>query len=298
MPPKSSQSNKPPSKGPKGLTRLYLILYNALSFSLWATCTLRGAYLFLDSVILPATTTDTNLSIASAANASLPHIFADIFSPLLLSTQTLATLEILHSLLGLVRAPIVTTAMQVASRILVVWGVMYLFGGEGGIVGNAQNGAQLGDWAFLGCLSAWGVTECIRYGFFALQVLGTGVPGWWTWLRYFFSVPFSLSLFVFFLCLVDRENANAHSWVRYNTFYILYPLGITSECILVVKALAPAGEMEPLYRWFLMVVLGIYVPGMFPFLYWLIWLMLMKSRLLYPVHAYDCAAEEGAEEEG
>jgi hypothetical protein len=31
---------------------------------------------------------------------------------------------------------------------------------------------------------------------------------------------------------------------------------------MVVKALLPAGEFHPLYRWFLIVVLAIYVPGM------------------------------------
>lgn len=81
--------------------------------------------------------------------------------------------------------------MQVASRVLVVWGVMFPFGYEkiqqgGGIVGGGGGEGQLGDYAFLGCLGAWGVTECIRYGFFALQVSGLGVPGWWAWLRYVF----------------------------------------------------------------------------------------------------------------
>lgn len=32
---------------------------------------------------------------------------------------------------------------------------------------------------------------------------------------------------------------------------------------MVVKALEPAAEFNPLYRWFLIVVLGIYVPGRF-----------------------------------
>lgn len=49
--------------------------------------------------------------------------------------------------------------------------------------------------------------------------------------------------------------------VRYNTFYVLYPLGISSECTMVVKALKPAAELHPLFWWFLVVVLGIYVPG-------------------------------------
>lgn len=89
--------------------------------------------------------------------------------------------------------------MQVASRLLLVWGVMYSFGdhdgtGKGIMGGTGWQGmgeAQVGDFSFLGCLSAWGVTECIRYGFFALQVSGVGVPGWWTWLRYPFSHTFS-----------------------------------------------------------------------------------------------------------
>lgn len=45
---------------------------------------------------------------------------------------------------------------------------------------------------------------------------------------------------------------------------MLYPLGISSECLMVYKALGPAGELvSPLYRWFLIAVLGIYVPGEF-----------------------------------
>ncbi|KAA8648801.1 hypothetical protein EYZ11_012766 [Aspergillus tanneri] len=210
----------PKSRGSSGLTRLYLIVYNSVSLALWATCTLRGFYLLVNLVLS-----------GSDIPSIIPTVFNEIFSPLLLTTQTLAVLEILHSLLGLVRAPVLTTAMQVASRLLVVWGVMFLFR-DGVVLGRGEvvREAKVGDYAFFGCLGAWGVTECIRYGFFALQVLGTGVPGWWTWLRY-------------------------------NTFYVLYPLGITSECVLVFKALAPAKELNPLYRWLLIVVLGIYVPG-------------------------------------
>ncbi|BCR83346.1 protein tyrosine phosphatase-like domain-containing protein [Aspergillus chevalieri] len=196
------------------LTRFYLFTYNALNFILWATSTIYAALLVTQQT-------------------SLPAIFNKVYNPYLISAQSLAILEILHSLLGLVRAPVMTTLMQVASRLLLVWGIMYPFGDHGavgkGIVGGFGEG-QLGDYAFLGCLGAWGVTECIRYGFFALQVSGVGVPGWWTWLRY-------------------------------NTFYVLYPLGISSECTMVVKALQPAAELHPAFWWFLVVVLGIYVPG-------------------------------------
>ena len=163
-------------------TRLYLFSYNFFSFALWATCTLNAVHL------------------VAFQNAPLPIVFDEIYHPLLTTTQSLAGLEILHSLLGLVRAPVVTTLMQVASRLLLVWGVMYPFGklGLGGEVilgtgGSSAGNAQLGDYAFLGCLGAWGVTECIRYGFFALQVSGVGVPAWWSWLRYF--LPLSVRAF-------------------------------------------------------------------------------------------------------
>ncbi|OOF90218.1 hypothetical protein ASPCADRAFT_20843, partial [Aspergillus carbonarius ITEM 5010] len=191
------------------LQKTYLITYNTTSLLLWATCTLRTLTLLLFS----STTT-------------IPQIFTTVY-PLLQITQSLALLEILHSIVGLVRAPVLTTTMQVASRILLVWGIMFPF--QGVIVGG-DGVVRVGDWAFLGCMSAWGVTEIIRYGFFALQVSGVGVPGVW-------------------------------GWLRYNTFYVLYPLGISSECIMVFKALGPAGEVSPLFKWFLVVVLGIYVPG-------------------------------------
>lgn len=49
---------------------------------------------------------------------------------------------------------------------------------------------------------------------------------------------------------------------RYNTFYILYPIGITSECTLIVQALGPAGDLNPLFQYALVAILVIYVPGM------------------------------------
>lgn len=151
------------------LTRYYLAAYNAISFTLWATCTVRGVALLSLSALS-----------APAGADKLPDIFNAVYSPFLTTTQSLALLEILHSLLGIVRAPVTTTAMQVASRIFLVWGVMYPF--RGSIVGDGKE-TKLGNLAFLGCLAAWGVTECIRYGFFALQVLGVHVPSWWMWLR-------------------------------------------------------------------------------------------------------------------
>lgn len=54
---------------------------------------------------------------------------------------------------------------------------------------------------------AWSVTECIRYAFYALSLLG------------FAPKPLL--------------------WLRYNTFYILYPLGAGSEAFLMASVLPP-----------------------------------------------------------
>ncbi|KAL4752880.1 hypothetical protein BDW72DRAFT_52253 [Aspergillus terricola var. indicus] len=220
--PSSSKPKSKPASSPSGLTRQYLLFYNAANFFLWSTLTFRTIRLLLNQFILAEDRSP------SALTVDIPAIFADTYSPLLQITQSLALLEILHSLVGLVRAPVMTTAMQVASRIFVVWGVLYPF--RGGIIGQDK----FGEWGYLGCLLAWGVTECIRYGFFVMQVNGgvESVPGWWQWLRY-------------------------------NTFYVLYPVGISSECALAFKALGPAKEFHPLYWWFIVAVLAIYVPGIY-----------------------------------
>ncbi|OOQ89971.1 phosphatase-like protein [Penicillium brasilianum] len=206
----ASKQSTPRPSGPTGLTRGYLFTYNTANLLAWGTCLLYTASLIPNAL----------------ASSTLSSIFPTTFNPLLLATQSLALLEVLHSLVRLVRAPFITTAMQVASRLLVVWGILVPFGGE--IVG--ARGTQVGDYAYLGCVAAWGITEVIRYGFFAITLSGGDVPAWWTWLRY-------------------------------NTFYVLYPIGITSECTLIFKALGPAGQLNPLFQYFLIAVLVIYVPG-------------------------------------
>ncbi|KAL8930602.1 MAG: hypothetical protein Q9208_000472 [Pyrenodesmia sp. 3 TL-2023] len=74
-------------------------------------------------------------------------------------------------------------------------------------------------------LVAWSATEVVRYSYFVLNLRGS-VPGFMTWLRY-------------------------------NMFYVLYPMGITSECVLVWKASEAAGEP---WRWVGWMLLGLYVP--------------------------------------
>lgn len=109
-------------------------------------------------------------------------------------TQTLALLEVFHSasgedpyssnlafravpanrppLAGIVRSPLLTTVMQVASRLLLLWGIV-----------NNYPATTSSSPAYSSMLVAWSVTEVIRYSYFVLNMRGS-VPGFVRWLRY------------------------------------------------------------------------------------------------------------------
>ena len=122
--------------------------------------------------------------------------------------------------------------------------------------------------AYASMLVAWSVTEVIRYTYFGFNVAA--------------SPPDFLV------------------WLRYNTFFVLYPLGILSEVWLILAATGPAGEVWFAYEWALYAVLAVYVPGEFrpAFVSWGVVGMrsLTGFRVVCAVHAHDQAAEEGYEE--
>ena len=153
------------------------------------------------------------------------------------------------------RAPIFTTGMQVASRLLLVWPVVNVFP------------ALATSPAYSSMLIAWSVTEVIRYSYFALTLSGFQ-PGFITWLRY-------------------------------NTFYVLYPLGISSECFMIYKAIEPAHALRPEFAWALQLILLVYVPGeCLRDCYCSRSEQLMRGRLLYLVHPHDGPEAKGYEGEG
>ncbi|KAI1074506.1 tyrosine phosphatase-like protein [Whalleya microplaca] len=160
----------------------YLILYNAVSAILWLTV--------LGRVV--------GVNVLKGHQLAYPAV-----GEFCKWTQTLAGMEVLHSLLGIVRAPFFTTFMQVFSRYAIVWGVTGLF-------------PQLArSPAYSTMLVAWGTTEVVRYSYFALTLSG-------------------------------RRPAALH-WLRYHAFFVLYPLGISSEAILIWNAVEPAKGLHPLY---------------------------------------------------
>ncbi|KAI1433413.1 tyrosine phosphatase-like protein [Xylaria sp. CBS 124048] len=163
------------ARKPSPLKNGYLVLYNTVSAILWLTVLGR---------------------IVSVNVVSGPHLAYPAVGEFCKWTQTLAGMEVLHSLFGIVRAPWFTTFMQVFSRYAIVWGITGFF---------PQLGASP---AYSSMLVAWSITEVIRYSFFALTL-----SGW---------------------------QPSALHWLRYHAFFVLYPLGISSEAWLIWRAIAPA----------------------------------------------------------
>ncbi|EIM82832.1 PTPLA-domain-containing protein [Stereum hirsutum FP-91666 SS1] len=116
--------------------------------------------------------------------------------------QSCAVLEVAHVLAGWVRSPLGTTGMQVASRLWTVWGVVERF----------DVAKQTPFFASL--LLAWSLTESIRYTYYTLSLL----------------TPSPLPTLPSFII-----------WLRYTTFFVLYPLGAGSEAMAAFVTLPEFG---------------------------------------------------------
>lgn len=136
--------------------------------------------------------------------------------------QLCALVEVYNSAVGNVRSPLFTTVMQVASRLLIVIGIFQLL---------PYSPANF-HWAYLTLSIAWSITEIIRYYYYAANILTEGNP------------PPLLK------------------WLRYNTFTVLYPMGISSEVYIIISSLAEAAfAVGEFYRYFLIGCVAAYVPG-------------------------------------
>ncbi|KAF9289019.1 hypothetical protein BGZ68_010174 [Mortierella alpina] len=200
--PRVSGSGKKATKPVHPIINLYLIAYNWVSFAAWS-------YVLVQTV---RTLLETGYDYTKVYAVVGDH---------LVWVQTAALLEVFHSLFGLVKSPVGTTAMQVASRLLLVWGICTLFP-----VAEVRS-----YWAFTTMTIAWCITECIRYAYYALNLVNLG-PSWLIWCRYTF-------------------------------FYILYPVGAGSEAIEIYQSLPFAHTIHPGYYYFLCAMLCIYPPGFF-----------------------------------
>lgn len=134
-----------------------------------------------------------------------------------------AIVEILNSILGIVRSPIVTTVAQVASRLLVVIGIFQLLPESE----NAQG------FAYITLLVAWSITEIVRYLFYFFTLtFKNGAPKWLIYLRY-------------------------------NLFWVLYPTGVASELLIIYSSLNWAQTKYCVwYKWTLIGSMLSYIPGL------------------------------------
>ncbi|KAG0231344.1 hypothetical protein BGW41_002210 [Actinomortierella wolfii] len=141
----------------------YLILYNWASFVAWG-------YVLVQT-----------LATLAAAKGDYTKVYS-VVGDHLIWIQTGALLEVVHALIGFVKSPVGTTAMQVASRLLLVWGICWLFP-----LPEVRN-----YWAFTTMTIAWSVTEIIRYSYYALNLVGVQ-PSFLVWCRYtFFYILYPL----------------------------------------------------------------------------------------------------------
>ncbi|KAF8554180.1 PTPLA-domain-containing protein [Imleria badia] len=79
---------------------------------------------------------------------------------------------------------------------------------------------------------AWSLTEVPRYSYYALGLLGIHPPPWLTWLRY-------------------------------STFYLLYPLGAGSEALLAFSTISEWHAIWSIEDWLKAAMVLIWIPGLY-----------------------------------
>ena len=124
----------------------YLFLYNSIQFCGWLL-----------------------ILISRLVSLDNPRMAQDA-EHLLYVFQSLAILEIFHSVSGIVRASPTTTIIQVVSRVQIIF--------VHNIVSEVKGSSGVAP-----MVAAWGLVETVRYLYLALNLFQRS-PVWLTWLRY------------------------------------------------------------------------------------------------------------------
>ncbi|UJR14236.1 hypothetical protein I4U23_001226 [Adineta vaga] len=166
-------------QSPSQLSTLYLVIYNGLLTIGWTLILLE--------------TIKRVLSYNSFHDLSECYgLWNSIEIPLKIC-QTAAFLEVFHAMFGLVRSNPMIVLIQIISRVFLVWGVA-------NYIPHAQHTVGI-----LLAVTAWSITEIIRYGYYALNLF--------------------------------HISPQLLTWCRYTFFIVLYPLGVTGELVTIVKAM-------------------------------------------------------------
>ena len=178
-----------------------LVTYNSISASLWSV-------VFFNAVFL-------------GIAVGQPDLF-NMSSTTLIAVQSLAVIEIINAATGIDRAPLFTSIVQMLSRLLIVYGIMFLL----------PNSPANFHWVYISLCLSWSITEITRYTYYAQHLQGEV----WEWL----------------------------TWLRYTTFYVLYPTGVASEVSMIILSLNEAEKVVgSWYRYGLIVILFTYIPGFY-----------------------------------
>ncbi|CAI5655310.1 unnamed protein product [Oreochromis niloticus] len=160
-------------KGPGALATAYLVIYNVVMTAGWLVIAVGLVRAYL-------------------ARGSYHGLYYSIEKPLKFF-QTGAVLEILHCAVGIVPSSVVLTGFQVMSRVFLTWAVTH-----------SVREVQSEDSVLL-FVTAWTVTEIIRYSFYTFSLLN--------------HLPYLIK------------------WARYTFFIVLYPMGVTGELLTIYAAL-------------------------------------------------------------
>ena len=158
------------------ISSLYLILYNFLQLCGWSFFFFKGINLIINSKSFQEIYSDTHL--------------------ILEYCQYGAFMEIIHSIIGLVRSSIFATSIQIIGRIIIVV-ILQFF----------ESAISKG---YLLIFFAWSIVEIVRYTYYIINLLQKEFVK--------FNIPYLLI------------------WCRYSFFIVLYPIGVSGEMITVWNA--------------------------------------------------------------
>ena len=137
------------------VTKMYLTAYNVAQSLVWSTALVLSVRSIVEN------------------GGSLTSVYDDAGWFVRLG-QCSAVMEVLHSLIGLVRSPVLTALMQWAGRTHAIMAVIHPI--------ESLHNTTAAGLMFL----AWSLSEVIRYPSYAL---GANIPGWLNWLRYSAFIP-------------------------------------------------------------------------------------------------------------
>ena len=158
------------------LKSLYLILYNFIQFCGWFY------FFFIVTRNLISSKTIEEIYLNS-------HLILQL-------CQYCAFLEVIHSLIGIVKSSVIITFIQIFGRIIIVAILQYI-----------PSAVSKG---YLLIYIAWSLVEMIRYIYYIMSLLQKEYNN--------FHIPYILI------------------WCRYSFFVILYPIGVSGEMITVWNA--------------------------------------------------------------